>query len=135
MAMKTSKGDFKIQLLSLLLIATTFIGISINGGDKGWIRVNGVFIDFIAGRWMSEYSLLAIFIVLSTIILYLMPLLMGSPYRYKVVIFVPSIYLVLTVISFPPLIILCIPFIVCWFILISAVRKREDIILSSEHQT
>ena len=118
-------NEITILLLTVLLIASTFIGVPLNGGDKGWIYLNGPFIDFVAGRWLSTYSLLSILIIMWTIVLYLVPFFMDSTYRDKIVIIVPAVYLILTVISFLPLIILCIPFIVCWVILMRVVLRLK----------
>ncbi len=112
-------------ILILLLIASTFIGVPLNGGDKGWLCINGSFRDFVSGNSMQNYSFLQVLILIWTFVLYLMPIFLGSTYRNTIIIFVPAIYLVLTLLSFPLLIFLCIPFIVCWIILIRVALKKK----------
>lgn len=50
--------------LTLLLIASTFIGISLNGGDKGWLYINYLFRDFVNGHSIMDYTFLRILTLL-----------------------------------------------------------------------
>lgn len=122
--MKFTKHQIIVLLLVLLLMGSTFIGIPLNGGDKGWLYINGIFRDFVAGNPIQNYSFLHVLVLLSTIVLYLMPLFIVSAYRNKIIIVVPAMYLVLTILTFPLFIFLCIPFILCWILLISVATRR-----------
>ncbi len=116
--MKSIDDKITLLILTFLLIACTFIGVSLNGGDKGNLYLNGFFRDFIALRWDVFRDSFYILVLISTICLYLIPLFFLSKHRKKIFIIVPLIYLLLTLISFPLFIILLIPFILVWIILI-----------------
>lgn len=122
----------KIQLsiLSLVLAATTFIGVPLNGGYKGWIYVNDAFRLFITGNFQGEnlYALsLHILLVIFTMALYLMPILVFVFNNHKLITYMPLAYLLLTLLYFPYLIILCIPFLILWtgLLLFLRINKNE----------
>jgi len=125
--MKSSDAIATILFFSLLLIASTFIGIPINGGDKGWLYLNGFFREFIAGNWRMFDNPLYILVLISTLMLYLTPFFFLSKYRKKMFIIVPGVYLMLTLISFPLFIFLLIPFILLWIILLTAVNRYDKV--------
>ena len=122
---KSSDAIATILFFSLLLIASTFIGIPLNGGDKGWLYINGFFREFIAGDWNVFDEPLYILVLISTVVLYLTPFFFLSKYRKKIFMIIPGIYLLLTLISFPLFIFLLIPFILVWVILLTAVKKYD----------
>ena len=111
--------------LTLLLIASTFIGIPLNGGDKRWLYINYLFRDFVNGHSIIDYTSLHILTLLWTFILYLMPLFVFSSHRKKIVLLVPLVYLILTCLSMPLIIFLYIPFVLIWIILVLFVSKRS----------
>lgn len=127
--MKITKNESTILIISLLLIASTCIGVSLNGGDKGWFYLNGAFRDFISGKWDRTVNNLEVLLLISTIALYLMPLFILSKYKRRIFIVVPAVYMVLTLISFPFYIILLIPFILLWIALIVLFRENKALTL------
>jgi len=121
----------KIQLsiLSVVLAAATFVGVPLNGGDKGWLYVNDAFRSFIVGNFRNEnaYALIIqILLMVSSVALYLMPILVFVINNRKLTLYVPLIYLLLTFLYFPHLIILCVPFIFIWGGLLLFVRINKN---------
>lgn len=124
LAMKLKKAfvfsNFRFTQFALLfiLICTTYIGISINGGDKGWIYVNGVLRDFCSNGWSSlilrnhfygtAINLLSLFI---NIIIYFCAILVFTRHNKIAVLHIPVIYLIITLVYFPLMVILLIPYI------------------------
>lgn len=108
-----------------IIISTTYIGIPINGGDKGWIYVNGVLRDFFTSHWgnlifrnhffESAINIISLFI---NITIYLCPILVFTKQNKIAVIYIPVIYLIVTLIYFPLMIILLIPYILLLSVLI-----------------
>ncbi|RDC54895.1 hypothetical protein DU508_18940 [Pedobacter chinensis] len=108
-------------LLILLLIPTTYIGIPLNGGRKGWIYVNSLLRDFYSdwsSFFVNENSILFIsinfFILLINILLYSSPILVFTKYNKMGSMYIPTIYLILTIAYFPLMVILLIPYIFIW---------------------
>lgn len=121
----------KIQLsiLSVVLAAATFVGVPLNGGDKGWLYVNDAFRSFIVGNFRNENAcalIIQILLVVSSVALYLMPILVFVINNRKLTFYVPLIYLLLTFLYFPHLIILCVPFIFIWGGLLLFVRINKN---------
>lgn len=125
--MKSSDAVVTVIFFTLLLIASTFIGIPINGGDKGWLYVNGFFREFIAGNWTMFDNTLYILVLISTLMLYLTPFFFLWKFRKEMFVIVPGAYLLLTLISFPLFIFLLIPFILLWIILLTAVNRYDEV--------
>lgn len=113
------------SLILCILISTTYIGISINGGDKGWIYVNGLLRDFCSNRWSSlilrnhfygtAINLISLF---TNITIYLCPILVFTKHNKIAVLYIPIIYLIITLVYFPLMIILLIPYILVLSILL-----------------
>ena len=118
--------DKEVLILIILLIASTFIGIPINGGDKGWMFLNQVFRDFVMRNKGFEYSLINIYALVSTFILYAMPFFRNSIYDKQIYIALPLLYLIITFLYFPLLFTLFIPFIIIWIILLWTVYERPS---------
>jgi hypothetical protein len=95
------KKESEILILSILLIATTFIGVPLNGGDKGWIYINWVFREFVMRNKTFEYTLVNVFVLVFTFILYTLPLYIKSIYRKQIFIVIPLFYFIVVLLSFP----------------------------------
>ncbi|MGN7988132.1 hypothetical protein ACTJKC_12375 [Pedobacter sp. 22226] len=118
-------------LLVLLLILTTYIGIPLNGGDKGWIYVNGIFRDYLANRTyflMSSvhFSVFDFFVFISNIFLYLAPVLVFTRLNKIGAIYIPSTFLIFSLIYFPLMVILLVPYLVIWIALLMYSRRTLD---------
>jgi len=120
----------EIAILSLFLSATTFIGVPLNGGDKGWVYVNDAFRSFINGNFNDDnfYGLfLQALLAISTIVLYLLPIMVFGFSNQKLILYVPLIWLLLTLWYFPLMLMLCIPFLIVWVVMLLLVggNKRK----------
>lgn len=111
-------------ILILLLIATTYIGIPINGGEKGWIYVNGLLQYFYAKQFRIFhnmpsilYSFFTFSVLLINVLLYITPIFIFTKYNKIGSIYIPTIFLLLTLAYFPLMIILLIPYILIWLAL------------------
>jgi hypothetical protein len=118
-------------VLALLLIPTTYIGIPLNGGDKGWIYVNSVLRDYFANRTsilMSpvHFSVFDFFVFISNILLYITPILVFTRLNKVGAIYIPTLFLILTLIYFPLMVILLIPYILIWIALLVYSRRTLD---------
>ena len=116
-----SKKEREILIITLLLIASTFIGVPLNGGDKGWIYINWVFREFVMSNKTFEYNLINNFVLAITIVFYTLHFYIKSIYRKQIFIVLPIFYFVFVLLSFPFFIFLFIPFIIIYIILIRAV--------------
>jgi len=115
-----------IQIILLIfLIATTYIGIPVNGGEKGWIYVNGLLRDFYNGHFnvfdkrnLFWYQLVIIANLLTNILLYICPfLVLTDKYNKTGVIYIPIAFLILSIFCLSIFIFLCIPYILIWLVL------------------
>ncbi len=91
--MKINGSEITIFTIILLLITSTFVGIPLNGGEKGWVFLNGIFRDVLSGYKIPK-DFLSVSTLLATIALYLLPLFVISKYRKTLFIYIPLIYLV-----------------------------------------
>lgn len=123
--MKTIDSKVAVVFTTLVLVASTFIGIPLNGGDKGWVFFNFVFRDFISGNSIDSAQPLHILLLIWTCLLYLMPILVFTKYRKPVVKFIPLVYLVLTFFTISIFITLGIPFLIIWIGLMIAVARYD----------
>lgn len=123
-----------IQIIILLfLIASTYIGIPLNGEEKGWIHVNGVLRDFCNGHFnifdkrnITWYQLILIANLLTNMLLYICPfLVLTDKYSKAGAIYIPAIYLILSIFSLVIFIFLCIPYILIWLVLVLYSRYAE----------
>ncbi|WP_293309347.1 hypothetical protein [Pedobacter sp. UBA5917] len=110
-------------LLALLLIPTTYIGIPLNGGDKGWIYVNGVLRDYYVHRTSFlissvNFSVFEFFVLIGNMLLYIAPILIFTRINKIGAVYIPTLFLVLTLIYFPLMIILFIPYVLIWIALL-----------------
>ena len=115
--MHNSKTSFTLIILSILLIGSTWIGLPLNGGDKGWIYVNGPFRDFLHGIHYNLppiWEILRVALIGWSVVLFITPLLMLTNYKRIVMYAVPAIYLLLSVAYSPLTAPLCIPFLGIW---------------------
>lgn len=118
-------------LLALLLIPTTYIGIALNGGDKGWIYVNSVLRSYYAHRTTflmssTDLSVIDFFVLISNILLYISPILIFTRFYKISTIYIPTLFLVITLIYFPLMVILLIPYIlICITLLIYSNRSLD----------
>ena len=116
---KSSERSIILVVIGVLLVASTFIGVSLNGGEKGWIYVNAPLRDFLSGH-QPKVPLLwhVIYIILIgwNIILFLLPVLIVTRFGKWSVIIIPPIYLLLTITYFPLVAPLCIPFFLLWIV-------------------
>ncbi|QNN41096.1 hypothetical protein [Pedobacter roseus] len=118
-------------LLTLLLIPTTYIGIPLNGGDKGWIYVNSVLRDYFANRTSFlissvHFSVFDFFVFISNILLYIAPVLVFTRLNKIGAVYIPTAFLILTLIYFPLMVILLIPYILIWVALLVYSRHTLD---------
>jgi len=118
-------------LLVLLLIPTTYIGIPLNGGDKGWIYVNSVLRDYFANRTSFlissvHFSVFDFFVFISNILLYMAPILVFTRLNKIGAVYIPTAFLILTLIYFPLMVILFIPYILIWVALLVYSRHTLD---------
>lgn len=118
-------------LLTLLLIPTTYIGIPLNGGDKGWIYVNSVLRDYFANRTSFlissvHFSIFDFFVFISNILLYMAPILVFTRLNKIGAVYIPTAFLILTLIYFPLMVILLIPYILIWVALLVYSRHTLD---------
>lgn len=112
-------------ILLIFLIASTYIGIPLNGGEKGWIYVNGLLRDFFTMQFeifQNTSSYWAIFntsiILIINIALYFCPCMIFTvKFNRTGTIYIPAAYLVLNLIYFPLLIFLFIPYVLIWLVL------------------
>ena len=115
--MYNSKTSFTLVIFSILLIGSTCIGVPINGGDKGWIYVNGPFRDFLHAIHSSlapMWEILRVALIGWSVVLFITPLLVLTKYKRIVMYAVPAIYLLLSVAYSALIAPLCIPFLLIW---------------------
>ncbi|RZK74999.1 MAG: hypothetical protein EOO85_14440 [Pedobacter sp.] len=126
--MHNSKISFTLVIFSILLIASTWIGIPLNGGDKGWIYVNGPFRDFVYGihyNLTPIWEILRIVLIGWNVVLFITPLLILTKYKRIVMHAVPAIYLLLSVVYSALIAPLCIPFLAIWIGALVYLKKQK----------
>lgn len=119
---KSLEKSVKHLIVSILLIASTFVGVSLNGGEKGWIFVNGPFRDFLSGNHNGLENhlreILYVLLIIFSVLLFVMPFFLWTRYRKQIIAFIPPLYLLLTIAYFPLVTLLCIPFLIVWVCLL-----------------
>ena len=119
--MKISRKSIYPVLMSVLLIATAYIGIPLNGGEKGWLHANDALRYLLQWNFPEEMILrktLFVIAAMSAFVLHLIPFLICTKYRKYALYLLPATFLLSTTAWFPPFIILCVPFIIVWVIMI-----------------
>ncbi|MFD2148431.1 hypothetical protein [Mucilaginibacter antarcticus] len=119
-----------LVIFLLLMIASTFIGIPLNGGDKGWIYVYdgelGLFTYTILGSsgklWRDV--LLAIQVI-THMALFTLPFLLNYKRFTYLLVSIPLLYLLLQALTFYYLLILLIPFMILWAMVLIAWIRRD----------
>ncbi|MDN3585193.1 hypothetical protein QWY86_00835 [Pedobacter aquatilis] len=123
-----------IQIILLIfLIASTYIGIPLNGGEKGWVYVNGLLRDFYKEQFAifheinsSWVSFITIATLVTNIMLYICPfLVLTDKYNKLGVIYIPITFLILSVFCLSIFIFLCIPYILIWLVLVLNSKYAE----------
>lgn len=112
-------------ILLIALITSTYTGISLNGGEKGWIYINGLLRDFFTVQFEIFQNTSSYWAIINTsilllinILLYFCPVLaFTDKFNRTGTIYIPAAYLVLNLISFPLLIFLFIPYVLIWLVL------------------
>ena len=130
--MKDLKRSIVVLILSLLLIGSTFLGVSLNGGDKGWIYVNGPFRDFLNGitvKLSPTWQVIRVMLIGWSLVLLLMPILVLTKLQRLGLRYVPPIYLLLTIAYFPLSTPLCIPFSIVWIVAIYYLNSQRKQII------
>jgi len=119
-----NQGKIAIIILLLLMIASTFIGVPLNGGAKGWIYLYDIEYELIRGclkgavqvympRFMMILLAIQCIVHLSIIVL---PFLMGSKRFFSWLVAIPLLYIILQAATFFYFLILLIPFAVLWIV-------------------
>ncbi|WP_158526275.1 hypothetical protein [Pedobacter paludis] len=116
---KSTEQKLTSILIILFLIASTFIGVPLNGGDKGWIYGYSMFLSTLysltdtANLFAFIVSPFGILTLLGGIGVCLLPLIIFTKYEKWFVLFIPLVYILTNFLVIP----LLIPFIVFWIIL------------------
>ena len=108
-------------ILTVLLVASTFIGVPLNGGEKGWIYANYAFRLFLYGQLVDSdrsvfMNTISILLIGWNILLMALPVFIFTKFRRLSIIYLPLGFLILTLAYFFLLGILCLPFFILWIL-------------------
>jgi hypothetical protein len=105
--------------LLILMVASTFIGVPLNGGDKGWLHVYdgelGLFINtLISSSTPLSRTILLVLQLITHLALFILPVFIKSKHFFGLLIGIPLLYLSLQTVTFIYFLILLVPFIILW---------------------
>lgn len=117
-------------VLLVLMIASTFIGIPLNGGDKGWVHIYdaelGLFTWTLLGPQKHVWlNVILVFQLITHIALFALPFLTRHKRFFTLLVGIPLLYLLLQAVTFYVFLILLIPFIILWALALTAWAKRN----------
>lgn len=118
----------KFIVLFILLFASTFLGVPINGGDKGWFfAFSNEMIVFGNTSEINLRTLILVWILVVThLSLFALPFIKKNKHFFKLLVAIPLLYLLLQVAIFYFILILLVPFIIVWVITLVAWKNDND---------